>query len=166
MPRTNESHALTDLILEIFRLNGHLLTAGDQLMEPLGLTSARWQVLGAIDLADRPLTVAQIGRRMGLARQSVQRTVNDLERLGFITLEANPDHARARLVVLTEKARSALKEVDGVQAAWSGALAEGLSAERLTEAAGLLHDLTERLTASGGRARSASKPISMTPKGN
>jgi hypothetical protein len=40
---------ITDLILETFRLNGELLTAGDRLVADLSLTSARWQVLGAVD---------------------------------------------------------------------------------------------------------------------
>jgi len=48
---------MTNLILEIFRVNGLLLAAGDRLTRDLGLTSARWQVLGA--LAEGPLTAAQ-----------------------------------------------------------------------------------------------------------
>jgi DNA-binding IclR family transcriptional regulator len=36
------------------------------------------QVLGAIALAQRPLTVPQIARRMGLTRQSVHTTVHRL----------------------------------------------------------------------------------------
>jgi DNA-binding MarR family transcriptional regulator len=62
--------AMTDLVLEIFRVNGLLLAVGDRLTKELGLTSARWQVMGA--LADGPLTAAQIARKMGLKRQSVQ----------------------------------------------------------------------------------------------
>jgi len=57
--RTESGEALTDLILEVFRLNGALLDAGNQLSKPHGLTSARWQVMGAIDLAGHAMTVAQ-----------------------------------------------------------------------------------------------------------
>ena len=39
--RTAEAIALTELILETFRLNGCLLAAGDRLTADLGLTSAR-----------------------------------------------------------------------------------------------------------------------------
>ena len=45
---TEEGGAVTQLILDVFRLNGRLLIAGDRLVGELGLTSARWQVLGAI----------------------------------------------------------------------------------------------------------------------
>ena len=55
--RTRTGEAATKLILSTFRANGLLLDAGDFLTAREGLTSARWQVLGALALADRPLTV-------------------------------------------------------------------------------------------------------------
>jgi DNA-binding MarR family transcriptional regulator len=57
-----------------------MLEAGDVLSAGEGLTSVRWQVLGAIVLADRPPTVPQIARRMGLTRQGVHATVRRLVR--------------------------------------------------------------------------------------
>src|SRR6266542_6797188 len=96
---TPQGQALTSLILQIFTLNGRLLTAGDRLAGPVGLTSARWQVLGAIALAASPQPVANLARNMGLTRQAVQRTVNELSAEGFVGFDANPHHQRAKLVV-------------------------------------------------------------------
>jgi hypothetical protein len=48
--RTSGGEAVTGLILEVFRFNGRLLVAGDRLVSDLGLTSARWQAMGAIAL--------------------------------------------------------------------------------------------------------------------
>ncbi|MEZ5958748.1 MAG: hypothetical protein R3C27_16235, partial [Hyphomonadaceae bacterium] len=67
---TDEKHsaagaALTDLILEVFRVNGRLLAAGDRLAADVGLSSARWQVLGAIRFAREPQTVSWLARSMG-----------------------------------------------------------------------------------------------------
>jgi hypothetical protein len=39
----HNGNAFTELILEVFRLNGLLLEAGDRLTHPVGLSSARWQ---------------------------------------------------------------------------------------------------------------------------
>src|SRR5215510_11875354 len=89
---TPAGKALTDLILAVFRLHGLLLAAGDRLTHPLGLSSARWQVLGALQLAGAPLPVAHIARQMGLTRQSVQRTVDLLAQEGLIALANNPHH--------------------------------------------------------------------------
>src|SRR4029077_9673093 len=59
-------NTITDFVLETFRLNGRLLASGDALVADLGLTSARWQVIGAVALSPVPLSVAQIARNMGL----------------------------------------------------------------------------------------------------
>src|SRR3984957_21057366 len=96
-----EGAALTALVLEIFRLNGALLAEGDRLVGDIGLTSARWQVMGAAALSPVPLPVAAIARNMGLTRQAVQRVANDLEQAGFVRFAPNPHHQRAQLLLLT-----------------------------------------------------------------
>src|SRR5580704_15137471 len=95
--------AITELVLETFRLNGRLLAAGDALVADLGLTSARWQVLGAVALSPVPLSVAQIARNMGLTRQAVQRLTDEIEGDGLLRFAPNPHHQRAKLVLLTAK---------------------------------------------------------------
>jgi DNA-binding MarR family transcriptional regulator len=144
---TAQGEALTDLILEIFKANGRLLAAGDQLAEPVGLTSARWQVLGAIALAAVPQPVANLARNMGLTRQAVQRTVNELSAEGFVAFDANPHHQRAKLVVLTKKGRAAYEAVSRLQRPWANALASGLTAKDLIAAARVLATLTSKLDA-------------------
>ena len=124
MPRTSSSEAFTDLILEVFRLNGRLLSAGDALTRPLGQTSARWQVLGALDEDRR--TVAEIGRRMGLSRQSVQRTADVLEADGLVSYVENPAHRRAKLATLTRRGRATLDAITNRQVTWANTVASRL----------------------------------------
>ena len=76
--RTLAGSSLTDLVLDLFRLTNRMLAAGDRLVGGLGLTSARWQVLGTVVAAARPQPVAWLARDMGANRQNVQRIVNDL----------------------------------------------------------------------------------------
>jgi DNA-binding MarR family transcriptional regulator len=139
-----QSRLVTQVILETFRLNGGLLSTGDALVGDLGLTSARWQVLGAVALEGRPLSVAQIARRMGLSRQAVQRVVNDLTAAGLVVLQDNPDHKRARLVVLTEGGEAAYAEADRRQIAWAKDLSEGLGEEALAACLTVLRRLAAR----------------------
>ena len=103
--RTPAGDALTNLVLDIFRLNSLILTAGDRLVAGLALTSARWQILGAIVAAERPQPVAWLARDLGANRQNVQRIINDLRKEGLVAFETNPHHRRAQLVVLTDKGR-------------------------------------------------------------
>ncbi len=105
--RTPAGTALSDLVLDLFRLTSRMITAGDKLVAGLGLTSARWQVLGAIVGADRPQPVAWLARDLGAFRQNVQRIINDLHEDGLVAFETNPHHRRAQLVVLTEKGKRA-----------------------------------------------------------
>ena len=65
--RKGSGDVLNDFVLSIFRLNGFFLRAADHLTAGSGLTTARWQVLGAV--LHEPLTVAAVARNMGLTRQ-------------------------------------------------------------------------------------------------
>lgn len=125
--RTPASEALTNLMLDLFRLNSLLLTAGDRLVARLGLTSARWQILGAIVGAERPQPVAWLARDLGANRQNVQRIINDLHKDGLVKFEANPHHRRAQLVVLTEKGKRTFDAAMALQAPWINGLSEGLA---------------------------------------
>lgn len=140
---TSAGGNFTRLILDTFRLNGALIAAGDQLLGDLGLTSARWQVLGA--LHDSPATVAEIARRMGLTRQNVQRIANCLDKDGFVTTSANPAHLRAKLYSLTPHARTVMEEVSYRQAEWANRIADGIGSTQFTDAISLMKVLTKRL---------------------
>lgn len=131
MKRTPSGEALTKLMLDLFRLNSLALTAGDRLVARLGLTSSRWQVLGAIVAAERSQPVAWLARDLGANRQNVQRIINDLERDGLVTFAANPHHKRAQLVVLTDKGKRAFKSAMDLQAPWVDDLADGVTVRDL-----------------------------------
>jgi len=144
-PRTPSGSEVSELILSIFRLNGRLLLAGDRLVGPLGLTSARWQVLGAIALSPVPEPVARLARNMGLNRQGVQRIVTELEAEGFVQLKDNPHHRSARLVVMTAKGEQAHAAALQLQAPWVNGLGEGLDPKKIRAAAKVLDDLRRKL---------------------
>ena len=137
--------ALTDLVLAVFRLNGRLLTAGDRLVADLGLTSARWQVLGAIALAETPQPVAWLARNMGLNRQGVQRIVNEMRDEGLLELQPNPHHRRAHLVVLTKRGKEAFEAAARLQAPWVNALAKDVSVKEIMSTHRVIAALSERL---------------------
>lgn len=146
--RTREGELATGAILAAFRANGLLLAAGDELAAPEGLNAARWQVLGALALSDRPmLTVPAIARRMGLTRQSVHATVRRLVDDGLLELRDNADHRRSPLVGLTPKGRTTYDALDERQAAWVDELAAGIAPKDLEAATRVLDELARRLEA-------------------
>lgn len=135
--------ALTDLVLEVFRLNGRLLAAGDRMTRPVGQTSARWQVLGAIDR--EPRTVSQIARVMGLTRQSVQRTADRLETEGIVSYQDNPAHRRAKVVRLTARGRSVLDWITQRQVVWANDLGARVGEAELRRALRAIQAIREPL---------------------
>ncbi|HET7853627.1 MAG TPA: MarR family transcriptional regulator [Candidatus Methylomirabilis sp.] len=135
--------AVTELILETFRFNGRLLAVGDDMTRDLGLSSARWQVLGAI--ADGPLPVSYIARNMGLTRQSVQRVADILAEEGIVEFAENLHHQRAKLVKLTKRGEEVYGKITRRQINWSNQLAKGLSVRELNKAVQLMETLRKSL---------------------
>jgi DNA-binding MarR family transcriptional regulator len=129
----------SEVLVEVFRVNGLLLAAGDELARPAGLTSARWQVLGVVD--HEPATVATVARTMGLTRQSVQQTADALARDGLIDFVRNPAHRRAKLMRLTTLGRTALRYVEERQADWASDIGDRLPVTELRACLSVLRDL-------------------------
>ena len=117
------------------------------MVRPFGLTSARWQIMGAIAYADRPQPVAWLARDLGANRQNVQRIVNELAREGLIEFQDNPHHKRAQLVMLTAAGKRAYDEAIR---SWDPAaedLARGLSSDEMATTLHVLSALRTRLAA-------------------
>jgi DNA-binding MarR family transcriptional regulator len=148
--RASVGNSLTELMLDLFRLNSLLLTAGDRLVAGLGLTSARWQILGAIVDAERPQPVSWLARDLGANRQNVQRIVNDLHGEGLVAFETNPHHRRAQLVVLTDKGRRVFDDAMALQAPWVDSLSEGLSIKDLQAMHRVVAALRDKLESDDG----------------
>lgn len=145
--KTTGLRPIDELILLVFRLNGSLIDAGGRLVEDIGLTPAWWQVLGALVLSPVPLTVPQIARNMGLARQSVQRVVDVLLEKEFVQLEDNPHHRRAKLVAITSSGEQVYEQAQERQHPWAAKLTAGLSRDDIVAALGVLKHVDRKLAA-------------------
>lgn len=130
-PRPPFEHPANALVLEIFRANGALIRLGDALVKPLGLTSARWQVLGAVAQGHGGLPVARIADNMGLTRQSVQRIVDELAEAELVGFAPNPAHKRAKLVVMTPRGQRLFQRASERWVPYADAIAAALDPRRL-----------------------------------
>ena len=139
--RTPAGDAFTALVVQVLRLNGLLVAAGDELARPAGQTSARWQVLGIIEHG--PATVAQVARALGLARQSVQRVADLLEHDGLAEYISNPSDRRADLLQLTAAGRAALRTIQSAQRTWADALGAEIGEDELRRASEVLGRVME-----------------------
>jgi DNA-binding MarR family transcriptional regulator len=141
--RSAAGDAFSELVVQAFRLDGLLTAAGDALAGPAGQTTARWRVLAAVEEA--PMTVAQIARAWGLARQSVQRVADALAADGLVAYDNNPAHRRAHLLGLTAKGRARLRQIQTAQRRWANDLGEQIGAEKLHRANRLIAEVIKAL---------------------
>ena len=100
------------LVADAFEFAGRVRTTSDGIARPHGQTVARWHLLSV--LSEGIWTVSSAARRLGLARQSVQRVANELIAEGFVVSRANPDDARAPRVELTSTGRSCLANLSSL----------------------------------------------------
>lgn len=136
---------LSSMALTVFALNGQFLTIAEQLAAPAGLTATRWQVLGAV--LKEPLTQAEIARRMGITRQSVQRTANQLVEDGMLAMMPNPSHRKAMLLQPTEQGFAAIRAIHPQHAAFAGRLKTELGEARMIRLSEALIELRSAMEA-------------------
>jgi DNA-binding MarR family transcriptional regulator len=142
MNQSQKGLLFTEIVLELFKLGGFLVSEGDQMGQEYGITSARWKILGALFLAGEPQTVPQIARRMGLTRQGVQRLVDAMQKDGLLLFSTNPDHKRAKLIDLTDIGRDVFLKLDEKQSKQAIIHSSNLSQEELETALSVLKKIS------------------------
>lgn len=158
MKRRNQDPIIVrNLAISVFGLNGRLVDTGNQLVRGIGLTTAWWQVLGALGYSPTPLPVAHIARNMGLTRQSVQRVVDLLADQGLVGFEPNPHHQRAKLIVLTPKGRATLAAAEVAEAPLNKAVFDQIGGERIAAAVEVLTEMNEIIARSMDAASSTNR---------
>lgn len=133
-----------DLVLSIFRLNGLLIAEGDKMTNELGLTSARWKVLGVVALSSAGLTVPGIARVLGQSRQAVQRITDVMVEDKLLAYVPNPKHKRSVLVTLTDNGKQAYNDLREVQDPWAIRNTEDIPQEELDTALRLVRRLIQK----------------------
>ena len=142
---TEAGALLTDVIIATLRLNGRITEVAQQLAAEGGLTAARWQVLGGV--LDEPRTVAEIGRRMGMTRQGVQRVADLLVEHDLAEYRPNPAHRRAKLLACTEAGYWAVRRITLAQHPWANRVGAELGADDLQHTLETMRRLTAALEA-------------------
>jgi DNA-binding MarR family transcriptional regulator len=125
--------------MRIFPLNHRLTAAGELLAKRAGQTLARWLVLETV--AGRPATVAEIARRLGQARQGVQRHADLLVSDGLAAYVDNPRHRRANLLSVTPAGLAALSQIQEGQRRWADRVGREIGEDELDRASDLLDNV-------------------------
>lgn len=89
-----------------------------------------------------------IAARANITPQAVGELVDDLERLGYVVRQPDPDDRRAKRIVLTQRGEACVAAALSTIAALETELEELLGSTALA----LLHDMLGRISTAGGRS--------------
>ncbi len=145
-----KSERFTEVVLAIFRTNGALLEWGDRFVSPHGITSARWQIIGAIGLAGQPLTAPKIASTMGISRQGAQKQLNLLLTDKLVEQIPNPLHQRSPLYRLNDAGAELYRAIEKQWNDAAARLANAVPAADLDKMQALLEQIC-RLLAGNNR---------------
>lgn len=133
----------------MIQLEAHFSRAGETIAAAGGQTLARWLSLEMVEA--EPATVAQIARKLGLTRQSVQRVADLLERDGLTEYVDNPVHQRSKLVRITSRGRRTLSTIQLAQHAWADEVGRDVGEADLNQLSRIVARLARALTEGGKR---------------
>lgn len=136
---------ISRLALHVFRAQQSLSSVGDELTAQWGMTSAKWKVLGAVELSDAPPTAAGIGRIMGLTRQAATKQIGMLVDHGLLIPHDNPLDARASVYTLSSDGEATYIAISDAWAKHVEAMRTSISDKDITSALSLLEQLVVQL---------------------
>lgn len=123
------ARALRTLGRRLHEASAGLMLVGDRLLAPLGVTSAQWKVLAALD-ADGPLRVSDLAVGLRLEQAGTSRLVARLARAGFVSRQPSEEDRREVRIVLTPRGRQAAVLCRAVLGPLMRSLTEPLGDER------------------------------------
>jgi len=124
---------LTERFGYLLKVAQHALrTAMDDALRPVGVTTAQYAVLTALERAPG-LSNADLARAAYVTAQSMQGIVANMERDKLIARSSDPAHKRILRTELTAAGRKALTRADAAVADIEGKMLDGLDAKHRAE---------------------------------
>ena len=94
------------VVTSIMRLQQIFLARADDVLRPLGLTFARYEVLMLLSFSQQgALPLGKIGERLQVNAASVTNAVDRLEAEGLVARRSNPDDGQGHAGLLTAAGR-------------------------------------------------------------
>ena len=125
----------TCLCLHVQRAARVLARRFDEALAAVGLTNGQFSLLNALN-RPRPPRMGAVADLLAMDRTTLTAALKPLERRGLISVQADPEDRRSRLITLTASGRAALGKAVPIwketHAALDGELGEGRSANLRT----------------------------------
>lgn len=117
----------------------------DKRLKHLGVGQAGWMTIAMVAKSREPMSQRALADLVGVEGPSMVSMLDRLEREGLVTRAVSPTDRRVKLVHLTEAGSVLYKQVRKEADAVRHTLFEGIPAQELAAAAGLLEVLRARI---------------------
>jgi MarR family transcriptional regulator for hemolysin len=117
----------------------------DQRIAPFGLTEARWLVLLSLARRGDAVTQKDLAARLAIEAPTLVRTLDWLERQGFVERRAVAHDRRAKTIHLTGKARPVVLRIEAEAAAVRGEILADIPEADLAACLGVLQRVSAGL---------------------
>ena len=93
------------LFFRLYQASNTLHTKGTQALEPLGVTTGKWSVLGALSRpkAKGGMSIGDLSRYLLVSRQHLTGVLSRLEQEGIIERVTGDEDRRSRKITMTQK---------------------------------------------------------------
>ncbi|MDZ5662874.1 winged helix-turn-helix transcriptional regulator [Nocardioides sp. zg-1308] len=133
-----------EVLYDLLRLVRPIVLGSARVVDE-GLRGTGWTVgsraVMEVLVVDGAATVPRVATRLSLARQNVQRQVDELVRLGHVATAPNPDHRRSVLVAPTAEGRRLFGRVHDRELADLARLAPECSVQEIAAATEVLRSV-------------------------
>ncbi|MEO1128417.1 MAG: MarR family transcriptional regulator, partial [Planctomycetota bacterium] len=129
------------LVRELFVANNLAMRCGDRLVEDLGLTGSRWQLLGALEAYEEPPSLTELSQDALLSVQNVSRMVAAMEEDGLLERFRKPGGGRSVYVRETERGRQVRDEACERAERFTSAFLRGIDPQHVMQMQGVLDQL-------------------------
>jgi DNA-binding MarR family transcriptional regulator len=144
-PGQRRRAAERDFIDEITSAARAVEHARDVHGEPIFRTDGAWHVLTAIARSPYCLAISDLGRALGVRKQTAHQLAHLTARLGYIDLEPNPQDKRILQALLTPRGRAELAAAQSAESLWLATLLLGLGDHEMAAATHVVRVVRQRL---------------------
>lgn len=144
-PAAPEVELIIQFIDEMTRGRSRLTSVIARMQKDARYKGLAATVLTAVVRAGTPPTVPQIGRSLGLPRQTIQRHVDQLVADGMVRLVHNPDHKRAMRLEATDAGRACYARSNDATKQWAVDFVEGMDRDALAKTVATMREIRKKL---------------------
>lgn len=139
--------ARAGLVRMLIRINNLLIKHGNsnRLAGAFGLSQQQWTLLGVLDRNEQGMTMTELGKNLLVTKANMTGMIDRLERDGYVSRHPDQFDRRVTKVLLTEKGRDFIQQIEEPRSLFQEEMFEGFTQEEMEQFGQYLERLFKKL---------------------